>query len=183
MPLSDATERTLLHERRIICQGYLRADGLWDIEGSLTDTKTYDFENRWRGDVLAGDPVHEMHVRLTIDDTFVIQVVEAASDATPYEACGAVPPMMQALVGENMGRGWSRTLRRLAGGAEGCTHITELLGRMATAAYQTVYPYRAQNAPGGTDMAKIAERLVGSCRAWHEDGALVRELLPAPQEE
>ena len=81
-----------------------------------------------------------------------------------------------------MGRGWSRTLRRKVGGAEGCTHITELLGRMATAAYQTVYPYRAQNAPGGTDMKTVAERLVGSCKAWHSDGELVRELLPGKDE-
>ncbi|MFP6759997.1 MAG: DUF2889 domain-containing protein [Alphaproteobacteria bacterium] len=178
MPLADAAERTLIHERQITCQGYLRADGLWDIEGSLTDAKTYAFESRWRGTVEAGEPVHGMHIRLTIGEDFVIHAVAAASDHAPYEVCSSVAPSLQSLVGASMGRGWTRTLRRRVGGEDGCTHLTELLGRMATAAYQTIFPYRGSRAPGGVDMAKVADRLIGSCRAWRADGDLARELLP-----
>ena len=43
MPLGTATDRELVHGRTIICQGYRRADGLWDIEGHLVDTKAYSF--------------------------------------------------------------------------------------------------------------------------------------------
>ena len=39
MPLSPAPPRQPVHDRRVRCQGYRRADGLWDIEGHLTDTK------------------------------------------------------------------------------------------------------------------------------------------------
>jgi len=51
MPLSASTGRKKIHRRSIECHGYQRDDGLWDIEGHLTDTKTYTFKNRDRGDI------------------------------------------------------------------------------------------------------------------------------------
>ena len=39
MPLSTPQERELLHSRDIVLRGYQRADGLYDIEAQLTDTK------------------------------------------------------------------------------------------------------------------------------------------------
>ena len=55
MPLPAATPREPIHTRRIECQGFLRQDGLWDIEGRLTDGKTYSFKNEYRGEVKVGD--------------------------------------------------------------------------------------------------------------------------------
>ena len=40
MPLSAPAARERLHTRQIECHGYRRADGLFDIEGHSTDTKT-----------------------------------------------------------------------------------------------------------------------------------------------
>ena len=50
MPLPDPVPREPLHTRRVECRGYRRADGLWDIEGHLVDTKAYPFANElsWR---------------------------------------------------------------------------------------------------------------------------------------
>ena len=63
MPLSPPQPREHMHTRDITCTGYRRADGLWDIEGHLTDTKTYAFTNDERGEVPPGVPVHEMRIR------------------------------------------------------------------------------------------------------------------------
>ena len=52
-PLSGPVERKHLHTRRYEFQGFQRADGLWDIEGHMTDTKTYGFQNAWRGEIKA----------------------------------------------------------------------------------------------------------------------------------
>ena len=57
MPLDPPAERERLHTRRYEFDGYRRADGLWDIEGHMTDTKTYTFKNDYRGEVLAGEPL------------------------------------------------------------------------------------------------------------------------------
>ena len=51
MPLSPAVQREAIHQRDIECHGYRRADGLWDVEGRMVDTKTYAFDNRYRGQV------------------------------------------------------------------------------------------------------------------------------------
>jgi len=37
MPLSPPVGRQHLHTRRVVCQGFFRDDGLWDIEGRITD--------------------------------------------------------------------------------------------------------------------------------------------------
>ena len=76
-----------MHTRRIECVGYHREDGLWDIEGHLTDTKPYRFPNENRGHILAGEPVHHMWLRLSMTDSFEIKEVEAVTDAAPYAIC------------------------------------------------------------------------------------------------
>ena len=45
MPLSPPVGRQLLHTRRVTCQGFFREDGLWDIEGRITDEKSYEHAN------------------------------------------------------------------------------------------------------------------------------------------
>ena len=77
MPLANAASRKLIHTRDIHCNGYERDDGLWDIEGQITDTKSYSFDNQEQGRVGAGTPVHNMLVRLTVDDDLIIQKAEA----------------------------------------------------------------------------------------------------------
>ena len=37
MPLPSPAPRTHIHARTVRLDGYRRADGLWDIEGHLTD--------------------------------------------------------------------------------------------------------------------------------------------------
>src|SRR4051794_6318848 len=49
MPLSQPQDRDLLHSRDIELRGYRRADGLYDIEAKLTDTKSYGSANHDRG--------------------------------------------------------------------------------------------------------------------------------------
>ena len=47
MPLENPVKRECLHSRNIVCNGFLRNDGLWDIEARLIDTKSYDFLIDW----------------------------------------------------------------------------------------------------------------------------------------
>jgi hypothetical protein len=176
MPLSDPTEREPLHRRRYVFDGYRRADGLWDIEGRIVDTKAYTFANHDRGTIPAGEPLHEMAVRLTLDDDFTIRDIEAATDHGPFTVCPGATANYRALIGHSVGTGWRRTLRKVVGGWAGCTHITELLGAMGTVAFQTIGPARAKReGDGGGD----GERgLIGTCHAFRRDGPVVRRQWP-----
>ena len=92
MPLSPPVGRQHLHTRRVTCQGFYREDGLWDIEGRITDEKTYEHPNEWRGTLKPGDHVHDMSIRLTLDHKFTIVDVEAVTDKSPYQVCGGIAP-------------------------------------------------------------------------------------------
>lgn len=144
MPLNQPTARSLVHQREITCKGYRRDDGLWDIEGHLVDTKTYAFKNQFRGEVQPGEPVHEMWLRLTIDQSLNVQAAEASTEYAPYAMCPDITPNFQRLAGLRIGPGWMREVRQRVGGVLGCTHLVELLGPMATTAYQTLAGQRKQ---------------------------------------
>lgn len=140
MPLPAAAARKLAHTRTYECKGYEREDGLWDIEGHLVDTKPYTW--RARGgvkDLAAGEPAHDMWMRLTVDLDLTIHDAIATTDAGPFAPCGDITHKFGQLKGKRIGRGWTKEFRDLFGGPRGCTHHWELLGRIATVAYQTTY--------------------------------------------
>ena len=139
MPLPEPkAKREPLHLRQIEIRGYKREDGLFEIEGHLTDTKPIDFKLA-QGIRPAGEPVHSMWLRLTYDRTLTIVDAEASTDAMPYVGtCDRITPDYKKLVGLTMRTGYLRHVKELLGGVRGCTHLTELAGTMATAAFQTL---------------------------------------------
>jgi hypothetical protein len=176
MILSPPVEREHLHSRNVEFRGFRRADGFWDIEGRMTDAKTYGFPNHDRGRIEAGEPVHDMFVRLTIDDDFCLRDIEVVTAAGPATACPEATANYRRLIGERVGSGWRRTLRAKVGGVEGCTHITELLTAMATVAYQTLGPTLRKR--GQVSQRDGKPRMIDSCHAFRRGGALVRRMWP-----
>ena len=123
MPLSPPAPREHLHTRTVTCRGYRREDGLWDIEGHLVDVKSYDFDNHHRGEVKAGEPVHEMWLRLSIDDDMHIKAAEAATDHAPYAMCPDITPRFALLEGLRIGPGFHREVQKRVGGVRGCRDV------------------------------------------------------------
>ena len=146
MPGLDPTvARKPLHKRAIEIQGYLREDGLYDIEGHLVDTKAADFKLA-AGVRKAGEPIHGMWLRITVDRSLTIVDAAAAMDAMPYvEHCDAIIPEYKLLIGLAIRPGYHQRVKELLGGVRGCTHITELAGSLATAAFQTLAGQRVQD--------------------------------------
>jgi Protein of unknown function (DUF2889) len=176
MPLSPPVEREPLHRRVVECRGYRRTDGLWDIEGHITDTKAYSFPNHDRGEIRAGEPLHEMWIRLTIDDDMLVHDVEAVTDASPYRICPGIASAFQVLKGHRIAPGWTGLTRRLLGGVKGCTHLVELLGPVATVAYQTLVSLRMKR----LDELPADKRpaVIDSCHAYRSDGEVVARRWP-----
>ncbi len=196
MPLSPPTARAPLHARKIAIDGYVRDDGCWEIEGRILDHRAYAFDNEWRGRVEPDTPLHEMWVRLTLDDDLTIAAIEVATDRSPFAVCPDVLPNFQRLVGTKIGGGFGRTVREAVGGKEGCTHIVDMLSQMATVALQTKVPPQARalrdkalgrpaEAAAGTRSpwadagAGTRPPVIDTCYAWASDGAVVKRLLPA----
>jgi hypothetical protein len=180
MSLPPPAPREHLHTRRYEFQGFRRQDGLWDIEGRIVDQKTYGFDNEHRGHVAPGVPIHEMAIRLTIDDRLVIHDVAATTEHSPYAVCSRIAPAYKAMVGVRVGPGWRQAINQRLGGAAGCTHISELLMAMATPCYQTIFPVlsRERRAKSGESEDSLWPGLVDSCHAYASDGPLVQRWLP-----
>lgn len=137
MPLTQPVSRKRLHVRKAVYEGFARDDGLFDIEGRLTDVKDHAY-TLMTGPRAAGEPIHEMWVRVTIDRQLGIHAIEASTDHMPYPgACDEIEGAYASLVGTNLAQGFRRALHDAMGGVKGCTHITELLGYLPTAAIQT----------------------------------------------
>jgi hypothetical protein len=178
MPLPEPTARKHVHTRAIDYRGYEREDGLWDIEAHMTDKKTYQFSNNWRGEVPIGEPLHEMLLRVTIDDNFVIQDVIAATEHSPFEMCPSITPAYKSVIGIQMGAGWRKAIRMKVGGVQGCTHLTELLFPMATVAMQTIWPLlRHKKNKTDSDVNTSDKRpvVLNTCHAWSTDSPIVKE--------
>lgn len=178
MPLSSPSPRELIHRRTIACEAFQRRDGRWDIEGHLVDVKTYDFSNKDRGEIKAGEPIHEMWLRLIVDGDYAIHDVEAVTDHGPFNLCGNIAPDYRKLIGEKIIPGFTARCRTLFGGVQGCTHITELLGRMANATFQAIAPIKSREAAAARDSAKSKPRILDTCHALASDGPVVRREFP-----
>ena len=175
MPLPAPVDREPLHRRAIDVRGYRRADGRFDIEARLTDTKGYAVDNRWRGRLEPGAPIHDMWLRLTVDDELTVLAAVAATDAAPFSVCDAITPAFARLEGLTIGPGWRRAVAKRLGGVQGCTHLVELLAPLATAAVQTIAPLKERAArPSGEPPSHL-----DSCHALRRDGPVVRAHYPA----
>ena len=173
MPLSPPVARSHLHDRHVVFRGYRRDDGLWDIEAELRDTKTAPpFEIPGEGRWAAGQPIHGMAIRLTVDSDTVVHAIEVAMDHFPHGPCPQAMAPMQRMVGSRLARGWRRAIKQHLGGIQGCAHLRELLFNMATAAFQTL-----PAAFGGGD-PDTPPRHLGQCTGWDFEGNGVKEYFP-----
>jgi len=179
--LGMPAHRAQVHTRTVEYRGYRREDGLWDIEAELTDTKTYAHQTPDRGVLQAGEPVHGMAIRLTVDDKMKITDVAVGMPATPFPECQQAKPPMKRLVGCTLGRGWRKTIEEALGGIQGCAHLRELLFNMATVGYQTIPHYRKhlrQAAGLPEPLLKRPAPHHGQCLAWDFNGTVMKRLRP-----
>lgn len=188
MPLPPPeVPRERMHVRRVTCFGYRRADGLWDIEGHITDVKDHPFFRGERGEIAPGEFVHEMWIRVTFDNRLTVRAVEAVTDAAPYTLCPSITANFQRLVGLSIASGWTAAVKERLGGTEGCTHMVELLGPVATTAFQTIATWlddrdqearAAMVARGETPPRRRRPPMIDTCHVWAADGEVVAREWP-----
>jgi hypothetical protein len=174
--------RRPIHTRRIAFEGFLREDGLWDIDCELRDTKADAIRMRERGVLPPGEPVHLLRVRLTLDDGLTIRDVQTGTLHVPFHEChAATGEPMRKLVGLTMGPGWRKAIEGAIGGVAGCTHMRELVFNAATAAFQMIPHYRATQGGRKDDAATEGGKppfYMGQCMTWAFEGPVVQRLAP-----
>ncbi|MCY4218211.1 MAG: DUF2889 domain-containing protein [Gammaproteobacteria bacterium] len=168
--------RKHLHTRSIQCHGYQRDDGLWDIEATLTDKKSYSISNHERGEIQPGDPIHNMTVCLTLDLDLIIRDIHIEMPSTPFLLCKSADDVMSRLVGLKIESGWMRRARELIARTESCTHVMELLGPISTAAYQTMHWAIEERQREQSERDTPA--IIDQCKSLASNSAIVKVMWP-----
>lgn len=179
--LPSETTREHIHTRTITTKGFRRDDGLWDIEGELTDIKTHPSASIGDFSRDVGQPIHHMKIRLTVDDAFKVHNALGAMPSSPFAEC--LPALMpfQGMIGVTIGPGWRKAIDSAMGGIAGCTHMRELLAVMATVVYQTIPGYRRhERSRRGESTPILTEptHQMGKCITWDFNGAVIARVAP-----
>jgi hypothetical protein len=179
--LSAPVPRQSLHRRVIETEGFLREDGLFDIEARLIDTKGRAYRDTLGRERRAGDRLHDICVRLTLSTDMVVQDIEVAMPTTPFSLCSGVMPNFRCLIGARIGGGWRQTVRERVSNTDGCTHVREMLSVMATVAFQTMasLSLRQIGLKGAAPSQPTGRpHFIDGCHAWDSGLGVVAHLYP-----
>ncbi|KQY85384.1 DUF2889 domain-containing protein [Pelomonas sp. Root1444] len=171
----SATRRPL-HRRALDVQVFLRDDGLFDVEASLVDTKSHDvpLAGQTRR---AGDPIHEMRLCLTVDQSLMVTAASSDTRWMPYVgACSEHGDAYAQLVGLNLMKGFRHAVAERLGGTRGCTHLTELCQILPTAVIQALAGSVVDTREG--DAAGNPPFQLDRCHALKRDSATVAKFYP-----
>jgi hypothetical protein len=113
------------------------------------------------------------------------------TDSSPYRMCGDITPDFRKLIGLRVGGGFNRAVRERLGGVHGCTHIVELLGPVATTAFQTVGSRKAKELtdahrikigkppkPLDPNQPQRKPNMLDGCHTWASDSEITKRWVP-----
>ncbi len=169
-----AAHRQLKHRRQFDVQVFSRGDGQWEVDAVLIDTKTRDVKLS-AGLRPAGTPIHEMLLRLVVDERLEIREAGSETRWMPYlPFCAEHGDAYSRLVGLNLLQGFREKLRERLGGVLGCTHITELAQVLPTAVIQA-FAGEVIDTRGNVDNKPFQ---LDRCHALRSDGQAVQTYYP-----
>ena len=181
--MSKDEQRELVHTRQISCRAFRLKNGFLEIEATLSDEKGQEVPFRSRPAVPVGGFMHRMSLTLTIDTDYVIRDVRAQTLQAPWPSCGETDAAYRKLIGLPLNAGFTRKMRELLGGVQGCTHVTELVSQAANTYMQASWPDRiARQVAVAADPRHWPDKstltFVNHCHAWRQDGETLRREYP-----
>ena len=171
----------LLHERNYVVRSYHVRDDLLVLRGAVADDKP---PHLYLADDPEGMRLHHMTVDLYVQrPSMEIIDVKVKIRSYPNEQCPSVEGNYKKLIGLNISRGFSKAVRELFGGPNGCSHTTALLIAMAPVNVQSIFSARYRdmrhaernNIPVkiGDVRQNLAVLNVNTCHIWAEGGEVV----------
>jgi hypothetical protein len=171
-----ARERRLKHRRSIDVQIFARGAKLWEVDARITDVRP-NVTQMATGPLPAGSPIHDMLVRLVIDEQFNILEAGAETTVMPYPGeCNDYGDVYSRLVGLNLMNRFRANVKERLGGIQGCTHITELTQVLPTAVVQA-FAGEVIDTRGDSESASQPFQ-IDRCHALRADGPAVQTYYP-----
>lgn len=168
-----------IHSRDIRLATYPYRENSIIVEGFLKDERylpVFDIT----GDVKPAGVIHHFGIWLTVDsDPLMIRDAEAEMITLPMTECRALADSVAALAGLEIRSGFSRKVRDIMGGPDGCTHLCHLATVMIQEVVQGFFVRKRQTKPplpSSVDTLDNKEMLIDSCRMWKPDGPKINAL-------
>jgi hypothetical protein len=127
--------------------------------------------------------LHQMQLELRVAiPGLEITYAQVVFETHPNSACPLIARDYEKLVGLSIARGFTRKIRDLFGGPNGCTHTNALLQAMAPAVVQAMWSVSIRDGRSNAGLVdrsspEARERLVAgtlnTCHIWAEDGEYV----------
>jgi hypothetical protein len=173
----------IIHTRQYETRVYQVSDGELLVRGAVSDMKP-------PGLYIVDDPepmeIHQMQLELRVAlPKLEITAARVVFETHPNSMCPLIANDYQKLVGLSIVRGFTREIRDLFGGPNGCTHTNALLQAMAPAVVQSTWSVSVRNGRRGErsgaaiNPEERAKRMAGNlntCHVWAEDGEHVAAL-------
>jgi hypothetical protein len=171
-----ARERQLKHRRSIEVDIYACSNGLWEVDARISDARTGPTPMA-TGMLPAGQPIHDMLLRLVVDERFNVIDAGAQTTAMPYPGeCERYGDAYARLKGLNLMKGFRQAVKERLGGVLGCTHITELTQVLPTAVVQA-FAGEVIDTRGDSDRSRQPFQ-IDRCHALRADGPTVQTYYP-----
>jgi hypothetical protein len=180
VPLPVTEEREHIHTRTITINAYRRNDALMDVEGQIVDVKPFE-HHMMDGVRKAGEPVHDLSIRITLDDTLTVQDAVASMDSTAHDLCPQATPNFKNIIGLQIAAGWNKKVKAAMSPGLGCTHIIEMLAQMASGAKQAMWSRKvgeAANFPS-QENREMKFDLVNTCYPYRQNSPFIKEHFPS----
>lgn len=180
------SEKERIHRRTITVNSYEMGDGIIQVEGVLTDERFFPSIYYSRNQFIDPGIVHEMTVQLDIAlPDLEIKKAAAVMNEVPMDSCREIEAFVQKMVGLKIKPGFTRKVRALLGGVEGCLHLTNLILTMGSAAMQGFWAHYSRRR-GGAKAVRAPEfdpgLLKDSCWMWRGDGPLFTRMKKMQEE-
>ena len=174
---SSGAELKKIHHRNIDFAGYMRSDGLFQVQGRVMDQRPQgSLEPETSPVTDATEMIHDLGIDIIFDANMTVLAVRTVSKTYPYRQCPSGGDALQAIVGMRIGAGWSSEVRKRLPSAGVCAHLKEILIPLASAAYQSMTFQRLRQPDLVDDAGK--PRKINSCYAYRDSGELVLSRWP-----
>ena len=177
MSALEALKGERVHTRSIRIETFAVDDDRVIVEGTLEDTRA-GVINTISG--LRREPgmAHGMVVRFLVGGMPVkILDVEVEMRQVPLEECPQAASSVKRLIGMHIVYGYSKAVKEHLGGAKGCTHLTNLILSMGSAAIQGMAALRGREPIPPDARAMMIQYVKNSCMVWREGGPQIQKAM------
>jgi hypothetical protein len=168
-----------IHQRDISLATYAHTDSRIVVHGVLEDRrnlKVFDVTGFEKNPGV----LHYMEVWLLIKPgPLIIEAAEARMDCTPLPECSDTLDNVAKLAGLEIKSGFSKKIREIIGGKQGCAHLCQLITVMGQESVQGWLTDKRRDKPKlPQDVKSLKEKnyLYNSCRMWSNTGPKFKNL-------